>query len=187
MYPSDYKTGDEDDVIPWGYSPTPKPSYGNDVPPWDIDTSIFKSPKSNKHMGEMADWTLEQAMWDDPDWDDEGVDIRPKVPEGYWKQKDGTLIEIKKMTDSHLKNSIALCQRNGCHRLENILLDEQKRRVKTEDDNKMKQDPIYAAWSAGWNAGQKSAFEEVYPDVGPSFPQTKENAWKEYKKKQNSC
>lgn len=137
-------------------------------------------------MGEMADWMLEQAMWHNPDYDEDYIYIPTKlrkVPEGYWKQKDGTLIEIKKMTDAHLKNSIALCQRNGCYRLENILLDEQKRRAKIEDDNKIKQDPIYAAFSAGWNAGQKSAFEEVYPDVGPSFPQTKESAWKEFKNK----
>lgn len=183
MYPHGYTTGDENDEVPWNYSPTPKSTnYGNDVPPWNIDTSIFKSPKPNKHMGEMADLMLDQAMWDDPDWDDED-DIRPKVPEGYWKKKDGTLIEIKKMTDDHLRNSIALCRRNGCYRLAEILSEELHRRAKLMEQYRLKRNPFYAAFSAGWDAGHKAAYDDAYPDVGISMTQTKEGAWKQYNEK----
>jgi len=77
-------------------------------------------------MGDMADWILSQADWDDPDWD-EG-DTKPRTPDGYWRQKDGTLIEIKKMTDSHLVNAISLCERRGCSNLAHGLIYEKERR-----------------------------------------------------------
>ena len=127
------------------------------------------------------DSILEDAMWDDDD--SYAGDGRPQTPEGYWRQKDGTYIEIKKMTDSHIKNSIALCERKHCSFLAADLVCEQIRREKILDIYGQKRDPVYAAFCAGWNAGHTSAYNEAYPDVGPGgFAITKETAWAQYKK-----
>lgn len=176
-----YTTGDEYDDADsrGGYR-----GYGSgwpsaDVPPWNSHAPIKK--QTNKNMGDMADYTLEQMDWDDDD--SYAGDDRPQTPEGYWKQKDGTYIEIKKMTDSHIKNSIALCERKGCSFLAVDLVCEQIRREKILDMYRQKRDPVYAAFCAGWNAGHTSAYNEAYPDVGPGgFTTTKETAWAQYKK-----
>lgn len=187
MYPPGYTTGDEDDEAPDGRfssghgcgSGWPSP----DVPPCNY-TPFYnsKSSKHKKHMGDMADWTLSQMDYDDEEWDD---DIRPKVPDGFWKQKDGTLIEIKKMTESHLNNSIALCERKGIYGLKMPLIKERERRDAIMDNIRMKRDPLYAAFCAGWKAGSGAAYDEAYPDVGFSLPINKAEAYNEYKKSNN--
>lgn len=193
MYPREHKTtnkhmehgftnGDEDDTA--DYLDKRGHGYGSgwpsaDVPPWNSHAPIKK--QTNKHMGDMADSILEDAMWDDDD--SYAGDGRPQTPEGYWRQKDGTYIEIKKMTDDHIKNSIALCKRKGCSFLAADLVCEQIRREKILDIYRQKRDPVYAAFCAGWNAGHTSAYNEAYPDVGPGgFITTKETAWTQYKK-----
>lgn len=165
MYPPGYTTGDEDDEALDGR--------------WDA----VPNTQTNKHMGDMADWMLDEAMMslEDDGWDDE-TPIKPRVPDGYWKMKDGKLVKITKMTDSHLANSIALCQRKGMYRLAQPLVEEQNRRAEFMDMVMAKRDPLYAAFTAGWNAGHKSASDEAYPEVGFSMPETKKGAWESYKK-----
>lgn len=180
-----YTTGDEYDDADsrGGYR-----GYGSgwpsaDVPPWNSHAPIKK--QTNKNMGDMADYTLEQMDWDDDD--SYAGDDRPQTPKGYWKQKDGTYIEIKKMTDGHIKNSIALCERKRCSFLAVDLVCEQIRREKILDIYRMKRDPVYAAFCAGWNAGYKSAYNETCPDIGPGgFVTNKETAWTQYKKSKQS-
>ena len=185
MYPPGYTTGDEFDEIPDGrLSSINKNMFGGDTKHEEDDAirrSYLRNIKSNKHMGDMADWVLDQANWEDPDWDD-GDYSRPKIPEGYWKMKDGTLIEIKKMTDSHLSNAIALCERKNCYNLSQILIKERNRRAELMDKHKQKRDPLYAAFSAGWIAGHESAYNNAYPDIGWGGSETKTSAWERYKK-----
>jgi hypothetical protein len=202
MYPTGYRTGDEDDQCDTTYrdykNMYPKDyrdndigdeypdnrGYGSgwpsaDVPPWNSHAPINK--QTNKHMGDMADYTLEQMNWDVED--SYAGDGRPQTPEGFWRQKDGTFIEIKKMTDSHISNSIALCERKGCSFLAADLVCEQIRREKVLDIYRQKRDIVYAAFCAGWNSGHKSAYNEAYPDVGHGgFVATKQDAWTQYKK-----
>jgi hypothetical protein len=193
MYPREHKNtnkhmehgftnGDENDTA--DYLDKRGHGYGSgwpsaDVPPWNSHAPINK--QTNKHMGDMADYALEQLNWDVED--SYAGDGRPQTPEGFWRQKDGTFIEIKKMTDSHISNSIALCERKGCSFLAIDLVCEQIRREKILDIHRQTRDPVYAAFCAGWNSGHKSAYNEAYPDVGPvGFITTKETAWTQYKK-----
>lgn len=188
MYPSNYKTGDEDDVPPWDYAPFPNQEDNKKYPynyttghDYDPYTQTLKPNKHNKHMGDMADWALEQMDFD-PSY--EGTEDRPSIPSGFWKQKDGTLIEIKKMTDSHLKNCIALCERRGVNNPD--LDEEMERRNQAADKIKRENDPIYDAFCAGWEYGTKSANDEAYPDVGFNIPSTKQSAWASYNSIKNS-
>ena len=194
MYPREHKNtnkhmehgftnGDENDTA--DYLDKRGHGYGSgwpsaDVPPWNSHAPIKK--QTNKHMSE----TYDIADLYDPN-DHESYYKKSKVPEGYWKQKDGSLIEIKKMTDDHISNSITLCQRKGCINLAHSLIVEKQRREKVLDIYRQKRDPVYAAFCAGWNSGHISAYNEAYPDVGPGgFVATKQDAWTQYKSKQAS-
>jgi hypothetical protein len=91
------------------------------------------------------------------------------------------------MTDSHISNSITLCQRKGCINLAHHLIVEKQRREKILDIYRQKRDPVYAAFCAGWNSGHVSAYNKAYPDVGTGgFAATKQDAWTQYKSKQAS-
>lgn len=162
MYPPGYTTGDEFDEIP------------------DGRFEYIAKQSHKKHMGEMADWMLDQAMMslEDEDWD-EPETIKPKIPKGHWKTKDGRIIPIRSMSDSHLKNCIALCERRGVRVSD--LNEEMERREKVKEGVRHKTDPVYDAFCAGWVAGQKAANDEAYPDVGFNLPKSKINAWNEYK------
>ena len=178
-----YTTGDEyDDADSRGGC------YGSgwpsaDVPLWNSHAPIKK--QTNKHMSETYD---DGDLYDLYDSHDDGPYYnKTQTPKGFWKQKDGTYIEIKKMTDSHIKNSISLCERKDCSFLADDLVCEQQRREKILDIYRMKHDIVYAAFCAGWNAGHKSAYHEAYPDVGMDiFTITKETAWAQYKKSKTS-
>ena len=85
------------------------------------------------------------------------------------------------MTDSHIKNSISLCERKDCSFLAADLVCEQIRREKILDIYRQKYDPVYAAFCAGWKAGHTSAYHEAYVVYDP-FTITKETAWTQYKK-----
>ena len=167
MYPRDYRTGDEDD---------------------NCDTTYREYKTTNKHMSETYDDGDLYDLYDLYDSHDYGPYYnKTQTPKGFWKQKDGTYIEIKKMTDDHIKNSIALCERKDCSFLADDLVCEQIRREKILDIYRMKRDIVYAAFCAGWNAGHKSAYHEAYPDVGMDlFTITKETAWTQYKKSKTS-
>jgi hypothetical protein len=178
-----YTTGDEyDDADSRGGcygSGWPSP----DVPPWNSHAPIKK--QTNKHMSETYD---DGDLYDLYDSHDDGPYYnKTQTPKGFWKQKDGTYIEIKKMTDDHIKNSIALCERKDCSFLADDLVCEQIRREKILDIYRIKHDIVYASFCAGWNAGHKSAYHEAYPDVGMDiFTITKETAWTQYKKSKTS-
>jgi len=180
-----YTTGDEyDDADSRGGC------YGSgwpsaDVPPWNYRPFINQEANKNKHMSETYD---DGDLYDLYDSHDYGPYYnKTQTPKGFWKQKDGTYIEIKKMTDDHIKNSISLCERKDCSFLAADLVCEQIRREKILDIYRMKHDIVYAAFCAGWNAGHKSAYHEAYPDVGMDiFTITKETAWAQYKKSKTS-
>jgi len=70
---------------------------------------------------------------DEYDWD---APPREPVPEGMWKTKDGSLIEMSKMTNAHLKNSINYCKRVDWSEMEKALIKERERR-KNECKNKV--------------------------------------------------
>ena len=169
MYPKDYRDNDIGDEYPKGYIKE------NEMYPRDYKTT-------NKHMSETYDDGDLYDLHDDGPYYN-----KTQTPKGFWKQKDGTYIEIKKMTDSHIKNSISLCERKDCSFLAADLICEQQRREKILDIYRMKHDIVYAAFCAGWNAGHKSAYHEAYPDVGMDiFTITKETAWAQYKKSKTS-
>jgi hypothetical protein len=188
MYPKDYTTGDEHGdcapdtrydrpCIPFEYTTGDE---GGDCAPDGRYEHVTESSKYTNRIN--MDWMLHQAMhsYEDEEWDDGPV--RPKVPEGHWKMKDGNFIEIKKMTDDHLNNAIAMCERKGIYGIKQPLVAEKKRRKDILEKYKIQKDPIYAAFVAGWNASEKSAYDTAYPDVGFSIHRSKESAWKEYNK-----
>lgn len=167
MYPQGYTTGDEDDtagVLDKRGQPESLPTY------------------KGKYMGDMADYTLEQIEWGDPDeWDDLRC-RRPETPDGFWRMKDGKLKLIRSMTDSHLRNAIALSKRMGYEYLAVPLEKEVQRRAELVEAEKEKSDPVYHAFKRGWNAGHRSATEYHCPDIGMSMPETLNGAWEKFKK-----
>ena len=155
MYPRDYRTDDEDR---------------------ECDTTYRDYKTTNTHMSETHDDGDLYDLHDDGPYYN-----KTQTPKGFWKQKDGTYIEIKKMTDDHIKNSIGLCERKDCSFLAADLVCEQIRREKILDIYRQKYDPVYAAFCAGWNACHKSAYHEAFVVYDP-FTITKETAWTQYKK-----
>lgn len=129
----------------------------------------------------MADWILEQEEWDY----DEALEC---LDEGYWMQRNGQLIKISKMTDSHLENVIRLFRKNGRPEFVVVLEEEvEKRRLKKLKKEMMK-DPRYLIFKAGWDAGYKCCSQKAWPEVGPFAELTFDKAWEEFKKneKRNS-
>jgi len=78
-------------------------------------------------VGDEVDRIFDEMVGDEWDIVDEWDDA-DSIPEGTWKQKDRTLIKISDMTDSHLDNSIKLCQRTGRESIILRLLAERDRR-----------------------------------------------------------
>ena len=107
-------------------------------------------------MGDELDWILEQD-WGDDDFDDESI----VVPQGYWKTKEGKLLKITEMTDSHLNNIIKYFIRCKNGVVIGEIQDEVKRRHelmrKRVLESAMKLDPELRAFIAGWNAACKAA------------------------------
>jgi hypothetical protein len=81
-------------------------------------------------MGDAADdvmWALERAAFDYDPPEEDPEDI---MENRMWLAKDGRWIAISEMTDSHLANAIALIQRSGNWRreqLDRLLLEQQIR------------------------------------------------------------
>ena len=131
-------------------------------------------------MGDMADMINENFDWEDEDeWD---AFVNPRDP-SLWKTKAGKVMKIMDMTDSHLINSLMLCQRKGIVDAVEILSDERDRRAEAKFQIEMKKDPTLRAFMAGWKAGYNECSREAYPEVGMSFEVTKHEAWADYKKK----
>ena len=126
-------------------------------------------------MGDMADFNMEQDEgWE---WDDEG----PSIPEGMWMQKNGTLIAIKDMSDTHLENAVTLCQRRGVEYLAYDLKEEQNRRQEIRMKADMQRFPEMKAFIAGWNAGYANCSDKAWPEVGPVMsPPSMLEAWAAY-------
>lgn len=122
--------------------------------------------------------------WDCRDQDeDEEENIRPSVPAGMWKQRNGQLIAISEMTILHLQNAIRLAEQRGCsHRVQGLIT-EYNRRLAAMDQHKQDRDPIYAAFCAGYTAACTASDQQAYPDVGFSIPLSKNDAWLQYKAK----
>lgn len=89
-------------------------------------------------MGEMADAQFDDFCWglSDPngEWDwDEYEDGWPTNIRRYdptkWRCKDGTVVNIVDMTDSHIANAIAYCERKGKSFVAVPLMEEQQRRI----------------------------------------------------------
>jgi ribosome modulation factor len=130
-------------------------------------------------MGDMADMINENFDWEDEDeWD---AFVNPRDPT-LWKTKEGKVMKIADMTDSHLINALMLCQRKGMNNAAEILSDERDRRKELKFQAELKKDPILRAFMAGWKAGYNECSREAYPPIGMSMAATKEEAWAEYKK-----
>ena len=64
-------------------------------------------------MGEYADYEVERMM-DNTDYLADVIDQRlRRNMTGKWGTKDGRILNIADMTDSHLRNAMALCERRG--------------------------------------------------------------------------
>jgi|LakMenEpi03Aug12_release.lakeMendotaPanAssembly.Ray.scaffolds.fasta_scaffold223205_2 hypothetical protein len=115
-------------------------------------------------MGEMADAQLDDYIWglslgidgladdDYPKYGEYKV-YRKKNPT-HWKTKDGKVIKITDMTDSHLENSINLCARKKvCNNIVELLKSEKARREKIKHEQRLKSDPLYAEYHRGFKDG----------------------------------
>lgn len=74
-------------------------------------------------MSEHSDEIVDNYIFREPDYDDEGFD-KTKL----WRTKDGTIIEISKMGDCHLVNCLNMVNSKG---MKNKYLEEEaiKRRL----------------------------------------------------------
>ncbi len=111
----------------------------------------------------MADFTMDEFY----EGDDE--DPRSETPEGMWKQRDGTLIAIKNMTDTHLTNAINMCKRKDMEWFADELKVEWERREGVRAKADAERFPEMKAFIAGWNAGYRACDRECNPEVGPGF------------------
>ena len=126
-------------------------------------------------MGDMADWTLEQADWDD-DCEYESESYQ------QWTTKSGEIIPVNKMSDHHLLNATNFCRRKGREDWVEVLTEEWNRRKIARSVPSAPRDPVADAFMAGWSAGWRAAEDEAYPDVGVGFHHDKQADWKEYQK-----
>jgi hypothetical protein len=112
-------------------------------------------------MGEMADAQFDDYIWGLSLGIDGFEDIsydgyttpRKKTPITHWKTKDGKVMKITEMTDSHLENSINYCVRNGVYKTVELLKEEKARREKIKHEQRLKSDPLYAEYHKGFVDG----------------------------------
>lgn len=92
-------------------------------------------------MGEMADMILDQVFddffGDEDDLGDQGWDaiytrIHKPLSKDKWMMKDGTVMKLCDMTELHLANSIAMCERIKSFGRLVVLLEEKARRNKVK-------------------------------------------------------
>ena len=119
-------------------------------------------------MGEMSDAQYDDYCWglsfDEPDWDNDGssgygIGKRIRDP-NKWHCKDGTVLNIVDMTDSHINNAIAYCERTGNPAAASRLIVERQRRidlkylsVKMECpfcDGTMQRRAFHSTWQEKW-------------------------------------
>jgi hypothetical protein len=82
-------------------------------------------------MGDMANLALDQAEWDieNPDYNDRPHRRRKFDTDTVWVTREGDLIKIVDMTDSHITNAIQYCkERENWHAVE-VLSKEKQRRI----------------------------------------------------------
>lgn len=108
------------------------------------------------------DWPDEEDVWDD----DTPSSLK-NTPEGMWKQRDGTFIAIKKMTDTHLNNAINMCKRKDMEWFADDLKVEWERREQIRVRADAERFPEMKAFIAGWNAGYRASDRQSNPGIGP--------------------